>query len=246
MSIHRFLPGLAGLVGLILLAGCGKSEPPAPVPVVADIAEPTNAPPPAAGMMRFDAKSGSGMNMRIEGTSTIHDWQVEGPLIGGFIEVGPGFPVEPGQVVAPGKVQARVEAFVPVRSLKSIEKDGSPFSDKMNEVMYEKLKQAANPKVFYRLNELELKEAAKTKDAPYVFDSKGELVVAGKTNKISMPINITPLGDKKIKVTGTVSIKMSDFGVEPPVLIGILSTGDEVKLKFEWMVIQKAPPAAAK
>ena len=25
----------------------------APVPVVADIAEPTNAPPPAAGMMRF-------------------------------------------------------------------------------------------------------------------------------------------------------------------------------------------------
>jgi hypothetical protein len=197
-------------------------------------------------MTRFDAKTGAGMKMRLEGTSTIHDWQVEGPLIGGFMEVGPKFPTEPGQAATPGKMDAKVEAFVPVRSLKSIEKDGSPYSDKMNEVMYEKLKQTANPKIYYHLTELELKEPAKAKDAPYVFEAKGELAVAGKTNKITMPVNVTPLGDKKLKLNGSVSIKMSDYGVEAPVLVGILSTGDEVKLKFDWMVVQKAAPTAAK
>jgi polyisoprenoid-binding protein YceI len=196
-------------------------------------------------MTVFNAKTGPGMKMRLEGTSTIHDWQVEGPLIGGFMEVGPKFPTEPGQAATPGKMEAKVEVFIPVRSLKSIEKDGSPYSDKMNEVMYDKLKQSTNPRILFHLTDIELKEAAKAKDAPYVFEAKGDLAVAGKTNKITMPVNITPLGDKQLKVNGTVSIKMSDYGVEAPVLVGILSTGDEVKLKFDWMLVQKAAPAAA-
>jgi hypothetical protein len=39
-----------------------------------------------------------------------------------------------------GKVEAKAEAFVPVRSLKSVEKDGKAYSDRMDEVMYEHLK----------------------------------------------------------------------------------------------------------
>ena len=196
-------------------------------------------------MTTFTPKTGPDMKMRLEGTSTVHDWQVEGPLIGGFLEVGPKFPTEPGQAATAGKMEAKADVFVPVRSLRSIEKDGTAYSDKMNEVMYEKLKQSANPKILFHLTDLELKEPAKAKDAPYVFEAKGDLAVAGKTNKITFPLNIIPLGDKKLKINGTASIKMSDYGVEAPVLIGILSTGDEVKLKFTWMVIQRAAPAAA-
>src|SRR5205814_5456349 len=148
-------------------------------------------------MTVFQAKTGPGMKMRLEGTSTIHDWQVEGPLIGGFLEVGPKFPTEPGQAATAGKIEAKAEVFIPVRSLKSIEKDGSPYSDRMNEVMYEKLKQSANPKILFHLTDLDLKEPAKSKDAPYVFEAKGDLAVAGKTNKITMSVKITPLGEKK-------------------------------------------------
>jgi hypothetical protein len=195
--------------------------------------------------VRFDSKSGPNVKIRIEGTSTVHDWQVEGPLIGGFVEAGPGFPTEPGQQVAPGKVQARVEAFIPVRALKSVEKDGSHYSDKMDEIMFEKLKSQQHARIVYRLNELTLKESPKSKDLPYVFDSKGELVVAGVTNKIAMAVNVTPLGENKLKLTGNTKIKMSDYGIQPPVLIGVLSTGDEVTLGFEWMVVQKNRPAAS-
>jgi hypothetical protein len=227
---------------LALAAGCAK-PPKHEEPSLADL-EKTNPPPVvAAGLTRFDAKSGPDMKVRIEGTSTIHDWQVEGHIIGGSIEVGPGFPTEPGQAATPGKVQAEVKAYIPVRGLKSVEKDGSHYSDKMDEVMYDKMKSAANPRITYHSIELVLKESPRSKDLPYVFDSKGELAVAGVTNSISMPVNVLPLGDKKLKISGSITLKMSDFKVEAPVLIGLLSTGDPVKLSFEWPVQQKQAPA---
>jgi hypothetical protein len=198
----------------------------------------------AAELSRYNAKPGN-LKMRIEGTSNIHDWQVEGSIIGGYLEVGPGFPVEPGQAASPGKVEARGEAYIPVRSLFSIEKDGKKYSDKMDEVMYEKMKAQENPRIVFKLTELVLKEPAKSKDDAYVFEAKGDLALAGVTKSITMPVKVTPMGEKKIKITGTTSVKMSDFSIEPPapkLALGMIKTGDDVKLIFEWMVAQK--PAA--
>ncbi len=200
----------------------------------------TNA--PASQMSRFEARAGS--KVRIEGTSTIHDWQVEGALIGGYLEAGAGFPTEPGQAVRSGKVEARVEAFIPVRGLKSVEKNGQRYSDSMDGIMYEKLLGADNPKarITYRVTELVLTGVATSKESPYMFDSKGELVVAGVTNVISMPVKVLPLGDNKLRVSGSTSVKMTDFGIKPPEpKIIPIKTGDEVKLLFEWVVGRKAP-----
>jgi polyisoprenoid-binding protein YceI len=200
----------------------------------------------AADKAQFFARSGS--KMRLEGTSNIHDWQVESPIIGGSIEAGPNFPTEPGQAATPGKVEAKADVTVMVRSLKSVEKDGKPYSDKMDEIMWEKLGIAQNPKIAYHLTELTLKEAAKSKDAPYVFDAKGELVVAGVTNTVTMPVNVLPLGDKKLRITGNTTVKMTSFKIEPPapkIALGMIKTGDDVKVIFDWMVAQRAPAAAA-
>ncbi len=190
---------------------------------------------------KFYAKPGS--KIRIEGTSNIHDWQVESPFISGSLEVGPGFPIEPGQAATPGKVEAKVDVFITVRALKSVEKDGKPYSDAMDGIMWEKLKVTECPKILYRLTELTLKEAPKTKDAPYVFDSKGELAVAGVTNAVSMVVSVTPLGDKKLKIAGTTAVKMTSFKIDPPapkIALGLIKTGDDVKLIFEWIVAQRA------
>ena len=215
---------LAGNIALLLLAGLTVQ---------------------AAELTKFYARSGS--KLRIEGTSNVHDWQVESPLIGGFMEVGPNFPMEPGQAVAPGKVEAKAEPFVTVRSLKSIEKDGKAYSDKMDEIMYEKLGAPKVQRITYYLTDLELKEAAKSKEAPYVFEAKGNLVVNGVTNNITMPVNVTPLGEKKLHVTGSTTVKMTDFKIEPPapkIALGLIKTGDPVKIIFDWNVMQRAAPAA--
>lgn len=183
----------------------------------------------------------TGSRVTIEGTSTIHDWTVQGSLIGGKGEVGPGFPVEPGQTVQPGKVDAKLEAFIPLSSMKSV-KDGKPYSDKMDAIMYEKLGDPTHKRITYNLGELTLTEAAKDAQSPYVFESKGELVVAGVTNALTMPVEVTPLGEGKIKFSASTKLKMSDFKIEPPapkIALGAIKTGDEVTVSLEWMTAVK-------
>jgi hypothetical protein len=188
-------------------------------------------------MTRLDALPGS--KMRLEGTSSFHDWEVQSPFIGGSLEVGSNFPMEPGQSVSPGKVEARGQAYVPVAALRS-----TAGHDTMDDKMHEMLKQPANPKIVYHLSGLVLKEVPKDKNAPYVFDSTGELAVAGVTNKLSMPVSVLPLGDKKFKITGSTPLKMTDFGVQPASIL-FAKTGDDVTIKFDWMVGQKKPASAA-
>ena len=51
-----------------------------------------------------------------------------------------------------------------------------------------------------------------------------------------MPVNISPT-DKGLKVAGKVIIKMSDHGIKAPapkIALGLITTGDEVSLSFEW------------
>ncbi|MCX6915104.1 MAG: YceI family protein, partial [Verrucomicrobia bacterium] len=168
-----------------------------------------------------------------------------------MLEVGPGFPTEPGQAATPGKIEASGKAFISVRSLKSIEPDGKPYSDRMDEVTYEHLKEAEFKQISYKLTELTLKEAPKTKDAPYVFDSTGDLTIAGSTKTIKMPVNILPVADpkqNKLEITGNISIKMTDFKVAPVdinLVVGHITTGDDVKLVFKWVLWQKKAAAAA-
>ena len=192
---------------------------------------------------RLDARSGS--KMRLEGTSTIHDWQVESPLILGYLEVGPNFPLEPGQSVTPGKVEAKGEASVVVKSLRSIKDDGRPYDDKMDDKMYHMMSYTNYPKIVYRLTELTLKEAPKDKDAPYVFDSKGDLAIAGVTNSIAMPVSVLPLPGGRVKISGNIGIKMSDYKIEPANIL-VAKTGNDVKIKFDWVVGQKKPAAETK
>lgn len=197
---------------------------------------------PATAAVSYSARSGS--KMRIEGTSNIHDWQVQSTLIGGSLEAGDNFPTEPGQEVKPGKVEAQADAFVTVNSLKSVEKDGQPYSDKMDEIMYEHLKADKFKRITFHLTDLTLKEAAKSKDEPYLMEAKGELAVAGVTNTITMPVKVLPTADKKMKISGTATMKMTDFKVEPPapkIALGLIKTGDEIKVLFDWQVGQRAP-----
>ncbi len=205
--------------------------------------------------LTYTAKPGS--KVRIEGTANaIHTvWFVQGTTIAGHLEVRPGFPIEPGQAVTPGKVQAQAtNVYVSVRSLKSKEADGRSYSDAMDGVMYDHLKADKFDYITFRLSELVLKEAAKAKDAPYLFDVKGDLTVGGVTKPISMPVNILPLQGKEgkeLQITGTVPLKMSDFKVGPveKTILGIgLKSGDFVKVTIDWKLRQwkPAPRAASK
>lgn len=181
----------------------------------------------AADLTKFTAQPGS--KVKIDGTSTVHDWTVEGGIIAGAMELDPAFAADPTKA-KPGKLDAKVEATIPVRTIKS-------GKNSMDSIMHGALKQPLHPQIKYRLTELTLKETPKSADAAWEFDSKGELTVAGVTNKVAFPVTMTRT-DKTIKTTGTTSVKMTSFGIQPPapsVALGLIKTGDDVKLTFEWV-----------
>jgi hypothetical protein len=126
-----------------------------------------------------------------------------------------------------------------VRSLKSVEKNGSPYSDPMDEIMYGKLLDQTNKRITYTLTSLKLKEQPRELTAPYLCEATGNLCVAGVTNVITMPVAVLPDAAGRIQFSGSVQVKMTDFKITPPSpsLGGVsIKTGDEVTLRFVWWV----------
>src|SRR5688500_7311444 len=116
---------------------------------------------------RFEAQPGS--KVQIDGTSTIHDWTVRGPIIGGYLELDEKTQIDPALTTISGleggKVNAKVEAKIPVRSLKS-------NNSLMDDVMHNAMKMQAHPDIKYRLKEMTLKEGTRAPGTPFVFATK--------------------------------------------------------------------------
>jgi polyisoprenoid-binding protein YceI len=194
----------------------------------------------AQNLTRYQAEP-AGSKVKIDGTSTVHEWTVESSIIGGYLELDPAMVADP-QKAAPGKVKANVTVSIPARQLKSGTKA-------MDNVMHDALKAQQFPRIQYHLTELVLKETPKAANDPLRFDSKGELTVSGVTNKISMPVTMERVEPAKLKTSGSTSVKMTSFGIKPPapkVALGLISTGDDVKISFEWLTALSEKTAEAK
>jgi hypothetical protein len=175
-----------------------------------------------------------GSKVTIEGISNLHDWRVEGMVINGLVQFTDDFSHNTPPKLELGKIQAEMEGSVPTRSLHSVT-DGKAF----DEFICTQLKGRLNPSTLFRFSELVLKTPPASKDSPYVFDSRCQLVVAGVTNQTSMSLQVIPLSGNKLKITGSTSINLTDFDIPPirlPTERSSINVGDTVKVSFEWLV----------
>jgi hypothetical protein len=195
----------------------------------------------------YNAVGGGGSSrssyVRIEGTSSMHDWRVEGPLIAGSASFGPGFP-PPGAKAQPGPIDCKANISIPVRSLKSIEVDGKPYSDKMNEVMYQYLRAAAYPRISFALKSLTA--TATSEDSPIALcDGVGDLAIAGQTNSINMVVALSYRTDDSLRFDGSAKLRMSDFKL-PIAGAELVRPNDEVTVSFRWSVLRSKQPEFAR
>ncbi len=190
----------------------------------------------AADMLKYKAKPGG--KMRMEGSSNIHDWTSESTLIGGRVELDPSFPTDPAKKeLAAGKINATATVAILVRTFKC--SSGSS----MDAVMQETMNAKDHPKIEYKLKELTFKEF---KDDVMQFDAVGDLTVKGQTKTVTHPVQITRPDASTLKISGTTNVKMTDYGIQPPapkIALGMIKTGDDVKLVFDWL-LQKTEAAA--
>jgi YceI-like domain len=194
------------------------------------------APLRADDMVRFRA-SPIGSKVRIEGTSTIHDWTMTGQNIGGYLEVPASVVLDPARDGLPGvtdtNLAAKAEVSIPVTSMQS-------GAEGMDEAMQDAMNAATYPRIQYHLTQMSLK-APHAAGTPFEFDTKGELTVAGVTNTVSMPVRIESTNNTKLKVSGSIPLKMTSFKVTPPVKAAVFRTADDIKIVFEWVL---NPPKA--
>ncbi len=173
-----------------------------------------------------------GSSISIDGTSSIHDWTVETTLIGGTFQYEAGSPIDPSVAgVAELKTQPKAAVRIPVRTLKSGKK-------RMDEVMHAAMDEPSHKFIAYELVSLKPTDKDRVAGAPLNFEAKGKLTVSGTTRDVVMPVVITSDEADTLKVNGKVTIKMTDYGIEPPapkIALGLIKTGDEVELAIEWL-----------
>lgn len=192
----------------------------------------------ADGWTEYRARPGAGSKALIEGSSNIHDWRVQGLIIGGSVEAGPNFPADIASA-KPGKLDAKSSVRIPVRSLKSIKEDGSPYNTAMDDIMYGKLKMEEHRDIEFNLESLTLKEV---KGSVCLLEGEGEVKVAGVAKKITIPVEMSFPEANRLKFSGKVDAKMTDFGIEPPAPAlagGLIKTEDAVKFSFDWVVVKR-------
>jgi polyisoprenoid-binding protein YceI len=161
-----------------------------------------------------------GYAVSIHGTSNLHDWDESVQTVSGEGTIDWNtdgtFDLE--------AVNMKME----VASIKSTE--GSI----MNNNTYKALKSDTHPEIAFTL-------AAPVKSIPAAggnVATKVNLEIAGVTRLIDLVVKAVPQGHGNITFEGAKTIKMTDFGIKPPVaLFGTLKTGDEITIHFKTVFV---------
>lgn len=154
--------------------------------------------------------------LKVEGTSNVHDWTVvaedqKGKLVAEFAD---------GQLV---KI-SQLEFVVKAESLKS----GKSGMDKNT---YKALRTNSNKDITYKLNKVNNIDCVTTGSCKVT--TSGTLSIAGTTKPVEITFDAKVTGDK-ITLTGSKSLKMTEYKVDPPTAVfGTITTGDQVNIKFQ-------------
>ncbi|MGD9557686.1 MAG: YceI family protein [Mangrovibacterium sp.] len=150
-----------------------------------------------------------GSSVLVKGTSTLHEWEMKGEkMSGAFV------------LTADGELNK-------LSSGNFVLESGSLKSEHnmMDKKAYEALKQKSYPTIEARLLQVEGDQ--------HSGKAKMALTIAGKTNQVTDDFQVSSAGNGKMEISGVLNLKMSDFGVVPPVaLMGTIKTGDEIKVEY--------------
>ncbi len=155
-------------------------------------------------------------NLIIEGTSNIHDWEIEAKDQQGKLIAE----LKDGQLV---KI-TQLDFIVKAESLES----GKGGMDKNT---YKALSTDKHKTITYNLTKVENIDCTTAGNCKVT--ATGNLTLAGTTKPLEIIFDAKVNGNK-IVLSGNKSIKMTNFKIDPPkAMFGTITTGDEVNIKFQ-------------
>lgn len=194
----------------------------------------------AQDVVRYRAQPVKTTLVRINGSANIHDWEMEGDNIGGYLEVPTTVILDSSKAAiegAPdGKIKAKAHVQIRVSTIVNAKWDG------MSQVMQDAMDEKNFPFIVFELTDMTVKQPHEA-GKPFQFEVKGEIAVHGITNKITMPVTIESVDKTKLKVSADkIPLSMADFKVPPPVKAGIFITKPEITITFDWYIAKPAEP----
>jgi len=104
---------------------------------------------------------------------------------------------------------------------------------RMNRDLYETLLSNRHPFISFEYKSTESMNFSKETDT-YILIVNGTLSVAGFTNDIRFPLTAKVIENGRMRATGQVALKMTNYNVEPPsALLGLVRVNDELTVHFE-------------
>ncbi|WP_127019436.1 YceI family protein [Flagellimonas beolgyonensis] len=153
----------------------------------------------------------------VTGTSTLHDWEEVAEQKSGTIAIDPS-----GELPSISSLKFTVMA----ESLKS-------GKDAMDKNTYKALNTGKYKEIVFQMDAVKSISPVVSTSNKYKVVATGKLTIAGKTNTVDLPFDLT-LNNGKVLLNGKKPLKMTDFGIEPPkALLGTIKTGDEIEVHYK-------------
>lgn len=149
--------------------------------------------------------------LKVNGTSTIHDWEMTSAQAQGTAEM-----------TLEGATLKNVKAASVTMKTQSI-KSGTA---KMDEIAYESLKASKHTDIVFTLTSFRTLDNNRAQ-------ATGNLTIAGTMKPVTFNV-ATSTKSGVVQLAGEANIKFTDFGIKPPTaLLGTVKTGNELKLSFK-------------
>ncbi len=105
---------------------------------------------------------------------------------------------------------------------------------RMNADMYEALKAGAFPHIRFRLIQAELLQSESTNDGWRPIRATSEIIIAGQKRILNFDAEGQQTADSSYRVRGSIPVKMTDFGVKPPIaMLGLVRAKDDITVHFD-------------
>jgi polyisoprenoid-binding protein YceI len=155
----------------------------------------------------------------IEGTSSVHDWQMKAEKFTGKVAV----------IKQEGVVAGFENAQFSFRASEIISDNSI-----MNRKAHDALETKKHPEIVFSLSSINKIEV---KGKEFSGTLTGNLSLAGESKKITVPFKGRLAPGENIVVEGSKNLRMSEFGISPPTaMLGALKTGDEVTVKYVFIL----------
>ncbi len=181
----------------------------------------------------FESVAPQAGRITIEGTSTLHDWEIKGDTIVGRMSLDAAA-TDIESALFDGNAIPEVQVEIPVESLESGRR-------RMDTETAKALNAARYKFITYKLTSMERApdqpaerlEAGEENDVLHAV-ATGELTISGQTRTVTFPVTIADRNGG-LTIRGAADLKMTDFGVEPPrLMLGALRVGDDINVQFVW------------